>query len=215
MENFILLKKIESVNKQLSVIQYEGQKCVLKIYDSKEASNREVRILQLLVNTGCVPELVNYCDNYNICKYIEGNNLEQEFKTLTMLNNEEGLVNLAKKVCRFLQMFHSVTGQILGDVDFTDFVIDDKGSCIGISFEKTTDGLTYEDIATIIANALIESVGGTISAYPFINEVLECFHLDLMDVINEIEDKLELKNKNKFLPVSTLVEELISIKDLK
>ncbi|MGN0772119.1 MAG: hypothetical protein ACI4MI_06010 [Christensenellales bacterium] len=212
-ENYRQLKSYQSDKKHVALINYEGGRAILKLSEDGQKSAREADLMTKVSYTGYAPKVLSRYDNYFICEYIEGEDFLQEFLDGTMIDDVEKLEALAGKLAIFMQMFHSVcSGYILGNIDFGNFVIKD-GRCIGVSYDGVTEGLPYRDVAEVIAFAITRAHGGFYSCFPFVSKFLECFHLEAMDVVNDLSDALEKYDPASRLDKHAVTEALISFEE--
>ena len=193
--------QLHSDRKSISVINYKGRKCVIKIYGENEKPQTEARIMRSVSMTGYAPEVIESRDNYLICEFIEGQSFAEAYRQATMSDDEKALVNLASRLCIFLQMFYILNeGSILGKADFDDFIIVNDRCCC-VSFSGVKKGLPFQDIAGMVAYATCNAVGNYYSAYPFVKKVLHCFHLSALDIINDMDEYFQIFSEEKGLPV--------------
>lgn len=188
---FTSLKKYSSNRKKVDLIEFDGLKCILKQYDDTEKVEQEKLLMNKIAATGYAPSVIESRDKYIIYKYIEGENFAEKFKLATMQDDSDMMSVLAKKLCIFMQMFHSIAdGYIFGEIDFKNFILSDD-RCISVDFYGARLGMPNEDVAGIIAYALCNCVGDFYSCFPFVFKVLECYHIKIIDIINELSDCFE------------------------
>lgn len=212
-ENFKLLKDYEGKRKKVDLIEFEGSKCILKQYDSIIKVKQENEIMNKIANTGYAPTIVQSKDKYLIYNYVEGDNFAEKFKFATMNDDEGMLTFLAKKLCIFMQMFHSVSdGYIIGDIDFNNFIISDD-RCVSIDFYEARLGMPNEDVAGIIAYALCNCVGNYYTCFPFVFKVLECYHIKVIDIINELSVALNSEVYFNRIDKDLVMEALLSYEE--
>ncbi|MEG1609322.1 MAG: hypothetical protein RR348_05585 [Clostridia bacterium] len=72
-------------------------------------------------------------------------------------------------------------------LDFNNFFLSDD-RCVSVDFYEARRGMPNEDVAGIIAYALCHCVGDFYSCFPFVFKVLECYHMKIIDIINEMSD---------------------------
>lgn len=193
--------QLRSDRKSISVINYKGRKCVIKIYGENETPQKEAKVMRSVSKTGYAPEVLESRDNYFIAEFIEGQPFAEAYRQATMSDDEKALVNLASRLCIFLQMFYTLNeGLILGKADLDDFIIVNDRCCC-VSFSGVREGLPFQDIAGIVAYAMCNAVGNYYSAYPFVKKVLDCFHLSALDVINDMDEYFQIYSEEKGLPV--------------
>ncbi len=195
------MTQLHSDRKSISVTSYKGNKCVIKIYNDNERPQTEARIMEVISKTGYAPRVLESRDNYLISEFIEGQLLSEAYRAATMSDDEHALENLASRLCIFLQMFYTLNeGLILGKADFDDFIIVDDRCCC-VCFSAVKKGLPFQDIAAIVAYAMCNAVGNYYSAYPFVRKVLDCFHLKVLDIINDMDEYFGIFSEQKGLPV--------------
>lgn len=193
--------RLHNGGKSISISNFKGRKCVIKIYDGNERPQTEAQIMKSVSITGYAPEVLDSRDNYLIAEYIEGQSFAEAYRAATMSDDEKALENLASRLCIFLQMFYTLNeGLILGKADFDDFIIVNDRCCC-VNFSEVRKGLPFQDIAAIVAYAMCNAVGNYYSAYPFVKKVLDCFHLGALDIINDMDGYFEKFSGERGLPV--------------
>ena len=200
-QSYNTIKHLHSDRKSLSVISFQGCKCVIKIYNDELRPQTEARIMRVISKTGYAPMVLESRDNYLISEFIEGKSLADAYRAATMGDDEHSLENLASRLCIFLQMFYTLNeGLILGKADFDDFImVDDRCCCV--SFSSVKKGLPFQDIAGIVAYALCNAAGDYYNAYPFVKKVLDCFHLKALDIINDMDEFFSAYEDERGLPI--------------
>lgn len=200
-QNYSTIAHLKSELKSISLINYHDKKSVIKIYNENDRPQKEAELMKVISITGYAPKVYEARDNYLIVEYIEGKNLADQYKLATMTDDEDLLVNIASRLCIFLQMFYTMKeGCILGKIDFEDFIlVEDRCCCV--SFCEAKHGLPFQDVAGVLAYALCNCVGNVYSSYPFVKKVLDCFHLTALDVINDMDEYLSRFEEEKGLPI--------------
>lgn len=207
------LQTYQSDNKHVALINYEGGRAILKLSEDATKSSKEADVMAKVSYTGYAPKVLSRYDNYFICEYIEGRSFLEEFLGATMSDDTVKLESLAGSLAIFMQMFHSVCGgYILGNLDFGNFVLQD-GRCIGVSYDGVTEGLPYKDVAEVIAFAITRAYGGYYSCFPFVSKFLDCFHLKVMDIVNEVDDAIGRYDNSSTLDKHAVTEALISFEE--
>ena len=207
------LQTYQSDKKHVALINYEGGRAILKLAEDASKSNKEADVMSKVSYTGYAPKVLSRYDNYFICEYIEGKSFLEEFLGATMSDDTTRLESLAGSLAIFMQMFHSVcSGYILGNLDFGNFVLQD-GRCIGVSYDGVTEGLPYRDVAEVIAFAITRAYGGYHSCFPFVCKFLECFHLKVMDIVNDVDEALSRYDNTSTLDKHAVTEALISFEE--
>lgn len=169
----------------------KGDMVIHKIYANPQGMAKEREVLSVLSLSGYAPKVLRAEDDCLINEYIEGEILYDRYKEATALEDTDVLVNLAKHLSVFMQIFYSMfEGRILGEINFKNYIIKDN-RCYGIDFEKVVDGMQYSDVAGVVANALIYVSGDSSCAFPFIKEFVKSFHLEIIDIINDVKTELE------------------------
>lgn len=194
MDNFLQALRKDLVNKKKVMIISEenGRKVVLKEYESAESFKNEHFVLSRMRHTGYSPDILEEDGNQLTLEFIEGELLSDVFAKLTMLDDEQKLIDTADSVSIFLQIFYSVCpGFAICDVDFTNFILKDN-RCYGYDYENVREGMSYTDIAGIVAYAIRYTVGDYVSCFPFVRRLLQNFHIDIIDIINEVREYLEI-----------------------
>lgn len=214
LKDYISLKIYPSSNKKVDLIEFEGKKCILKQCDDSEKIAQEVELMRSVARTGYAPQVIRSQDNYIIYEFMEGSSVADIFHAATMTDDAEQQEILAKKLCVFLQMFHSIAdGKILCNVNFNNFIINDD-RCVGVDFYEVKEGMPYNDVAGIIAYALCNAVGNYYSGFPFVAKVLECYHITIMDIINELSEQLDgLYKKYRHIDKTIFIDALISYEE--
>ncbi|MEG1609321.1 MAG: hypothetical protein RR348_05580, partial [Clostridia bacterium] len=76
---------------------------------------QEKLLMNKIACTGYAPAVIESHDNYIVYKYIEGESFAEKFRLATMQDDNDMMYFLAKKLCIFMQMFHSIAdGYIFG-----------------------------------------------------------------------------------------------------
>lgn len=190
-ENYVTLQRYQSAKKNVALIRYDGKKCILKQCPDETAVGREAETMRLMSHTGYAPNVIVKNINSIICEYIEGESFYDKYRLATMQDDSRMLQMLAKRLSIFLQLFHSVTqGKILGNLDFRNFILRND-MCVCVSYDSVKEGMPYGDVAAAIAFALTNTTGDYYAGFPFAATVLDCFHLGIMDVINELSEQLD------------------------
>lgn len=195
MRSYQIISALSSKVKQVYRVRCADIDCILKIYPDAESAAKEAEIAGKVSMTGYAPKVIECEDNKALFEYIEGDNFNEVFRLATMTDDVAGMELLASRLSIFLQMIYSFTDCVMKKVDFNNFIIKD-GRVIGVDFSEVDDGMPYEDLAGAITCALFNGVGEYYSCFPFIQKLLDCFKLRMMDVINEIKVKIDSVSKN-------------------
>ena len=190
MRNYEIISALSSRLKKVYKVKVDSTICILKEYESVEHAEKEMQIATRVAMTGYAPKVIDHQDNMVLYEYIEGDNFCEEFKKATMTDDAETMELLATRLSIFLQIIYSFTDQAIKEVDFNNFIVKD-GRVVGVDFAKVDEGMPYEDVASAIAFALVNSAGQYYDCYPFVFKLLSCFKLDMMDVINEVKARLK------------------------
>lgn len=177
-------------DKQVFKVRSQGVDYILKIYLDIKSADKESEIAAKVSMTGYAPKVIEKDGDKTLFEYIEGDNFNDVFRAATMTDDIQTMELLAGRLSIFLQMLYSFSDCVMKKIDFNNFLIK-EGRVIGVDFSQLDDGMPYEDLASAITCALFNSVGEYYSCYPFIQKLLNCFKLSMMDVINEIKVKLE------------------------
>ncbi len=213
MKNYQTLQSYNSVNKKVALIQYDGRKAILKLANDSEQTKSEVAMMRLISNTGYAPRVLFVADNYFICEYIDGKSFLQAYVESTMLDDDIALSVLAQKLAIFIQMVHSVSdNKVFKHIDFANFVISDD-RCVGVSYDSLVDGMPYYDVAQVIAFAITHASGEYFSSFPFIGKFLECFHLKVIDIVNDLSDAMTKYDPHNLLDKQAVMDALISFEE--
>lgn len=198
-------------NKVYLAVTSNGDKVVFKRNKSLEGVKLEAQILNILSVSGYAPNVLEQKDDYIIYEYVEGALFMDKYLEYTMRDDKEGLIRLANELSVYLQIFYSLTdGIILKDISFNNFIIKD-GRCYGIDYDAVGEGMQYTDIAGIVAFAAYHAVGGITGSFPFIRTILINFHLDMMDIINDVREYL--LESNELVDVDGMLDILLNIDD--
>ena len=196
MRSYEIVATLSSKEKQVFKVRSEGVDYILKVYPDEQSTDKEVGVVKKVSMTGYAPKVVEREGNKALFEYIEGDNFNEVFRLATMTDDIQTMEMLASRLSIFLQMIYSFSDCVMKKIDFDNFLVKD-GRVIGVDFSNVDDGMPYEDLASAITCALFNSVGEYYSCFPFIQKLLECFKLSMMDVINEIKLKLEQVSKRK------------------
>ncbi len=177
-------------DKQVFKVRSQGVDYILKIYPDIKSADKESEIAAKVSMTGYAPKVIEKDGDKTLFEYIEGDNFNDVFRAATMTDDIQTMELLAGRLSIFLQLLYSFSDCVMKKIDFNNFLIK-EGRVIGVDFSQLDDGMPYEDLASAITCALFNSVGEYYSCYPFIQKLLNCFKLSMMDVINEIKVKLE------------------------
>lgn len=195
MREYKVVCELSSKDKKVTKVEREGVFYVLKEYPDEAAREKEVLAVKKIALTGYAPQVIEYEGNKAVYEYIEGETLHDAFRNATMLDDKETMQLLATRLAIFLQIIYSFTDCVMKEIDFKNYVIKD-GRIMGVDFSSVDNGMPYEDVASAISYALVNSVGEYYDSYPFIDKLLECSRLKLIDIVNEISASLK-KRKEK------------------
>lgn len=195
MKEYKVVCELSSKDKKVFKVEHEDKIYVLKEYPDEQAALKEVQAVKKIALTGYAPEVIEYENNKAVYEYIDGENLHDAFRKATMLDDKQGMELLATRLAIFLHIIYSFTDCVMKEIDFKNYVIKD-GRVIGVDFSSVDNGMPYEDVASAISYALLNSVGEYYDSYPFIDKLLECSRLKLIDIVNEINASLK-KRKEK------------------
>lgn len=201
--------------KSLSIVDYNGRKCVMKVYSSEDVPRKEAEMMRALWITGYAPEVVEAEGNYIIAEYVEGEDYATLFRRATMTDDVELLDTLATRLCMFLQMFYSLEdGYIIGRIDFDEFILS-RDRCCCVCFSSARKGMPYQDLAQIVAYAMCSAVGGCYAAYPFVKRILEGFHLDVTGIVNDMGEYIDSYAEETGTPIdkSAVLEAVMGFVD--
>ena len=190
MISYKIISALPSRRKKVYKVEAQGKVCILKEYLSVEDAEKEMRIAGQVAMTGYAPKVIDSQDNLVLYEYIDGENFCEAFRKATMTDDVEGMELLATRLSIFLQIIYSFTDKVVKVVDFNNYVVKD-GRVVGVDFLRVDDGMPYEDVASAIAYALMNSAGQYYDSYHFIGKLLACFKLEMMDVINEVKARLK------------------------
>lgn len=194
MRSYEIVATLSSKEKQVFKVRSQAEDYILKVYPDEQSADKEVGIVAKVAMTGYAPKVVEREGNRALFEYIEGENFNDVFRLATMTDDTKTMEMLASRLSIFLQMIYSFSDSVMKKIDFNNFLIKD-GRVIGVDFSEVDDGMPYEDLASAITFALCNSVGEYYTCFPFVQKLLKCFKLSMMDVINEV--KLKLKNASK------------------
>lgn len=190
MRSYEVISVLSAKDKQVFKVRSQGVDYILKIYPDIKSADKESEIAAKVSMTGYAPKVIEKDGDKTLFEYIEGDNFNDVFRAATMTDDIQTMELLAGRLSIFLQMLYSFSDCVMKKIDFNNFLIK-EGRVIGVDFSQLDDGMPYEDLASAITCALFNSVGEYYSCYPFIQKLLNCFKLSMMDVINEIKLKLE------------------------
>ena len=190
MRSYEVISVLSAKDKQVFKVRSQGVDYILKIYPDIKSADKESEIAAKVSMTGYAPKVIEKDGDKTRFEYIEGDNFNDVFRAATMTDDIQTMELLAGRLSIFLQMLYSFSDCVMKKIDFNNFLIK-EGRVIGVDFSQLDDGMPYEDLASAITCALFNSVGEYYSCYPFIQKLLNCFKLSMMDVINEIKVKLE------------------------
>ena len=192
-----ILKQLSRTDKVYLARNDKAELVVLKKYKDISCKHKETTILNQLSITGYAPKMVEHGDDYIIYEYIEGDSFLDKYTNYTMTDCREGLIRLANELCVFLQIFYSLAdGRIIQDINFANFIIKD-GRCYGVDYDSVGEGMQYSDIAGVVAYAVQHVVGDVHDCFPFIHQVLKNFHMEMIDIINDVKEVL-LKSDDSY-----------------
>ncbi len=190
MRSYKIISELSSKLKKVYKVESENSVFILKEYESVEDAEKEMQIAKQVALTGYAPKIIDYQDDLVLYEYIEGENFCDVFRQATMTDDVEAMELLATRLSIFLQIIYSFTDKVMKDIDFSNYVVKD-GRVVGVDFSKVDEGMPYEDVASAIAFALMNSAGQYYDCYPFVYKLLSCFKLEMMDVINEVKARLK------------------------
>ena len=190
MRSYEVISVLSAKDKQVFKVRSQGVDYILKIYPDIKSADKESEIAAKVSMTGYAPKVIEKDGDKTLFEYIEGDNFNDVFRAATMTDDIQTMELLAGRLSIFLQMLYSFSDCVMKKIDFNNFLIK-EGRVIGVDFSQLDDGMPYEDLASAITCTLFNSVGEYYSCYPFIQKLLNCFKLSMMDVINEIKVKLE------------------------
>ena len=209
MREYEIVTALPSTDKEVYKVSSQGEHFILKVYPDVLSADREADIVKKVSMTGYAPQVIEREGNKVLYEYIEGDNFNEVFKSATMTDDVQAMELLASRLSIFLQMIYSFTDCVMKNLDFRNYLIKD-GRVMGVDYSNVDSGMPYEDLASAITCALLNCVGEYYGCFPFIQKLLDCFKLNMMDVINEIKLKLEeLSKKTKdSVDVELLIETL-------
>ncbi|MDE5755732.1 MAG: hypothetical protein K2I23_01430 [Clostridia bacterium] len=190
MRSYNIISALPSNFKKVYKVESQGAVYILKEYESAEDAEKEMQIAGQIALTGYAPKVIDHQDNLVLYEYIEGENFCEVFRQATMTDDVESMELLATRLSIFLQIIYSFTDKVVKVIDFNNYVVKD-GRVVGVDFLKIDEGMPYEDVASAIAFALMNSAGQYYDCYPFVYKLLSCFKLEMMDVINEVKARLK------------------------
>ena len=190
MRSYKIISELSSKLKKVYKVESEKSIFILKEYASAEDAEKERQIAKQVALTGYAPKVIEHQDNLVLYEYIEGENFCDAFRQATMTDDVEGMELLATRLSIFLQIIYSFTDKVMKVIDFSNYVVKD-GRLVGVDFSKVDEGMPYEDVASAIAFALMNSAGQYYDCYPFVYKLLSCFKLEMMDVVNEVKSRLK------------------------
>lgn len=213
MEGIKIIKNIANDDRTF-LAEYNGQICVLKKYHDAIENIKEVAILNRVSLTGYAPKILLKGKDFIVQEYLEGQSLNTLFIQATRQDDVKMLENLANWLSIYLQIFYSVVdGCIVKHIDFNNFIIfNDR--CYGVDYDSVEEGLNNIDIANIVAYACVNCVGDVFSCFPFVRVILKNFHVEIIDIINEVKDFfVDYNSAMHILNVDNLMESLLAINE--
>ena len=103
---------------------------------AKEAFNREVTMLSALKHP-LIPQIIDYFYNmsnyYIVMDYIEGKTLDETYKSMGKLWNNEEIITLALEICEVLEYLHCHS-VIFRDLKPQNIIINEQGKPVLIDF---------------------------------------------------------------------------------
>ena len=206
-----LIKQMSRTDKVYLAKNEVGDLVVLKKYKDISSRKLEIAILNQLSISGYAPMVVEQGEDYIIYEYIEGDSFLQKYVNYTMNDDSAGLIRLANELSVFLQIFYSLAeGYIIQDINFVNFIIKD-GRCYGVDYDSVGEGMQYTDVAGVVAYAAKHVVGDVHDSFPFIHQMLKNFHMQMIDIINDVKEVL-VKTENA-LYVQHLLSTLMMLDD--
>ncbi|MDE6472280.1 MAG: hypothetical protein K2L52_04565 [Clostridia bacterium] len=213
MRSYKIISTLPSKRKKVYKVESQGEVCILKEYEKVEDAEKEMQIANQVALTGYAPKVLDHQDNLVMYEYIEGENFCEAFRLATMTDDVETMELLATRLSIFLQIIYSFTEKAIKEVDFNNYVVKD-GRVVGVDFLKVDEGMPYEDVASAIAFALMNSAGQYYDSYYFVYRLLACFKLDMMDVINEVKARLKRRasqaGTKDYIDIDLLMEGLVN-----
>ena len=190
MISYNIISAMPSKRKKVYKVESNGEVFILKQYQCAEDAEKEMQIANKVAMTGYAPKVIDHKDNLVLYEYIEGENFCEAFRLATMTDDVGAMELLATRLSIFLQIIYSFTEKAVKEIDFNNYVVKD-GRVVGVDFLKVDEGMPYEDVASAIAFALLNSAGQYYDSYHFVYKLLDCFKLDMVDVINEVKARLK------------------------
>ena len=190
MISYNIIDTMPSKRKKVYKVESRGEVFILKEYLSAADAKKEMQIAKQMAMTGYAPKVIDHQDNLVMYEYIDGENFCEVFRRATMTDDVESMELLATRLSIFLQIIYSFTDKAVKEVDFNNYVVKD-GRVVGVDFLRVDEGMPYEDVASAIAFALMNSAGQYYDSYHFVYKLLACFKLDMVDVINEVKARLK------------------------
>lgn len=194
MKEYEIISTLSSKDKKVYKVKKDNQYYILKEYCDEQTALKELNIVKKVAMTGYAPMVIEHEQNKVVYEYIEGETLHDAFRTATMTDDKQAMEMLASRLSIFLQIIYSFTNCVMKDIDFKNYIIKD-GRILGVDFSKVDNGMPYEDIASAISYALLNSVGEYYDCYPFIDKLLDCFKLKMVDIINELNASLRQRKE--------------------
>lgn len=195
MKDYKIVCSLSAKDKKVYKAEKDNKIYILKEYPDDGSALKEVETAKKVALTGYAPQVIDYEGNKAVYEYIEGENFYDAFRNATMTDDKPAMELLANRLSIFLQIMYSFTNCVMKEIDFKNYIIKD-GRVIGIDFSSVDNGMPYEDIASAISYALLNSVGEYYDCYPFIDKLLDCFQLKMIDIVNELNASLK-KRKEK------------------
>ncbi len=186
-----IIKQLSHTDKVYLAKNDEGDKVVLKKYKDVNCMALETTILNQLSISGYAPKVLEQGEDSIIYEYIEGDSFLDKYISYSMMDDTEGLIRLANELSIYLQIFYSLAeGYIIKDISFSNFIIKDS-RCYGVDYDSVAEGMQYTDIGGVVAFAVKHVVGDIQASFPFIQQVLKNFRMQMIDIINDVKEVLQ------------------------
>ena len=206
-----IIKQLSHSDKVYLAKNDAGENVVLKKYKDANCMALETTILNQLSISGYAPRVLEQGDDSIIYEYVEGDSFLDKYISYSMTDDTEGLIRLANELSIYLQIFYSLAeGYIINDISFSNFIIKDS-RCYGVDYDSVAEGMQYTDIGGVVAYAVKHVVGDIQASFPFIQQMLKNFRMQMIDIINDV--KLVLQKTESELYYDNVLEVLIMIDD--
>ncbi len=131
-----------------NIVEIQGDK-VIKTFGNRIDFVRESSIYEKIKGKGLAPELSGICDGVISHVYVKGENFNDVLHRA--MKDPVEFIEYSNLFFEWYKNFRDTVNISLGDMDFSDFVLDDK-HLYCIDFEHCRPGYAEDDVANLTAN---------------------------------------------------------------